>query len=279
MGGMSGYTKLFSSILASTVWREDMETRIVWITLLAMAGKNGVAEGSVPGLADFARVSVEGTRRALVKLSSPDPDSRTHENDGRRIEAVDGGWLLLNHAKYRAKLSEEERREYQRLWQAKHRKAKSTPVDNVDTRRQMSGNVDRVDTSRSRVQKQSTEAEAPRARQVPTPIAPRMNANVAFAGRPNVPAFLHVKFRAKLVGPEDECDQRLRDWYGTTADAWADRPIGDDDIRFWEARFREWLGTTVTPVHAGQREQTKEEFAADVLRVQAERAARQAARS
>jgi hypothetical protein len=106
-----------------------------------------------------------------------------------------------------------------------------------------------------------------------------MNANVAFAGRPNVPAFLHAKFRAKLVGPEDECDQRLRDWYGTTADAWADRPIGDDDIRFWEARFREWLGTTVTPVHAGQREQTKEEFAADVLRVQAERAARQAARS
>jgi hypothetical protein len=71
-----------------------------------------------------------------------------------------------------------------------------------------------------------------------------MNANVAFAGRPNVPAFLHVKFRAKLVGPEDECDRRLRDWYGITADNWADREIGDSDVKFWEARFEEWLGTT-----------------------------------
>ena len=48
---MSGYTKLFNSILASTVWSEPNETRIVWITLLAMADKNGIIEGSVPGLA------------------------------------------------------------------------------------------------------------------------------------------------------------------------------------------------------------------------------------
>jgi hypothetical protein len=121
MAAMSGYTKLFNSILASTVWREPMEVRIVWITLLAMADKDGIAEGSVPGLADFARIPVKATREALARLSAPDPDSRSQEHDGRRIQAVDGGWQLLNHAKYRAKMGADERREYNRLKQAQYR--------------------------------------------------------------------------------------------------------------------------------------------------------------
>jgi len=118
---MSGYTKLFNSILASTVWSEPVETRIVWITLLAMADKHGVAEGSVPGLAVFARLPIEAVRTALKRLSSPDRDSRSQEHEGRRIESVDGGWLILNHAKYRAKLGVDERREYNRLKQRQHR--------------------------------------------------------------------------------------------------------------------------------------------------------------
>ena len=131
---MAGYTKLFNSILASTIWREDDKTRIVWITLLAMADRYGIAEGSVPGLADFARVSVEDCRAALVKLAAPDEDSRSQEFEGRRIEAVEGGWRLLNHEKYRQKLSADERREYLKLKQREYRhrdKQASTTVNNV----------------------------------------------------------------------------------------------------------------------------------------------------
>lgn len=124
---MPGYTKLFNSILASTIWREDDKTRIVWITLLAMSDKNGVAEGSVPGLADLARVTIPECEASLVKLMSPDPYSRTTENEGMRIKKVDGGWAILNHAKYRAKMSSDERREYNRLKQQEFRsKNKST---------------------------------------------------------------------------------------------------------------------------------------------------------
>lgn len=130
--GMAGYTKLFSSILASTIWREDDKTRIVWITLLAMSDKDGIADGSVPGLADFARVSVDDCRAALNKLASPDPDSRSKEYEGRRIEIIDGGWRILNHAKYRSKLNEDERREYLRKKQAEHR-AKSGNVNTAST--------------------------------------------------------------------------------------------------------------------------------------------------
>jgi len=118
---MAGYTKLFSTILASTIWREDDKTRLVWITLLAMSDKNGVAEGSIPGLADLARVTLEECESALVKLMAPDKYSRTEEHEGRRIAKVDGGWSILNHAKYRAKMSADERREYNRIKQKEYR--------------------------------------------------------------------------------------------------------------------------------------------------------------
>ncbi len=122
---MSGYTKLFSSILASTVWREDNDTRIVWITMLAMADKNGLVEASVPGLADFARVPIQRARKALEKLSDRDPDSRSKTDDGRRIRETDGGWIITNHSKYRAKMGADERREYNRIKQAEHRAVKN----------------------------------------------------------------------------------------------------------------------------------------------------------
>jgi hypothetical protein len=118
---MAGYTKLFNSILMSTIWREDDKTRILWITLLAMADKNGIAETSLPSLADAARVSFEDCKAALEKLKSPDEYSRTKEHDGRRIQECDGGFFLLNHGKYRAKMSADERREYNRLKQAEWR--------------------------------------------------------------------------------------------------------------------------------------------------------------
>lgn len=118
---MNGYTKLFGSIIASTIWRESLETKVVWITMMAMANKHGIVEASVPGLADMARVSLPETQKALEVLSSPDSFSRTKDFEGRRIEPVDGGWVLLNHSKYREKMSADERRQYNRLKQQEFR--------------------------------------------------------------------------------------------------------------------------------------------------------------
>ena len=116
-----GYTKLFNSILASTVWMEPDHTRLVWITMLALADRYGFVPASVPGLASLARISKEKCEEALVTLSSPDPDSRSTAFDGRRIEKVEGGWNLLNYETYRRKLSVEERREYNAMKQREHR--------------------------------------------------------------------------------------------------------------------------------------------------------------
>lgn len=128
---MNGYTKLFSSILASSVWGETKETKIVWITMLAMADKNGYVSAAVPGLAAIARLTLEETQEALATLSSPDPHSRTTTHEGRRIRAIDGGWKILNHAKYRNAKKLDERREYLREKQRECR-AKKKAVNTVN---------------------------------------------------------------------------------------------------------------------------------------------------
>ena len=102
------YTKLFSSIITSTIWTEDDCTRIVWITLLACADKNGEVQASIPGLARIAGVKVADAERAIQKFLSPDKHSRTKDDEGRRLEVIDGGWALLNYQKYREMASRED---------------------------------------------------------------------------------------------------------------------------------------------------------------------------
>lgn len=124
-----GYTKLFSSIVASTIWREDIATKVLWVTMLAMKNERHIVEGSVPGLAHLAGVSMEECEASLGKLIAPDPYSRNQDHQGRRIEAVDGGWLILNGEYYRKKMSQDERREYQRIKQAQYRQEKSVKAN------------------------------------------------------------------------------------------------------------------------------------------------------
>jgi hypothetical protein len=108
---MSTYTKLFQSILDSSIWQESHQTRIVWVTMLAMADQHGEVQASVPGLAKRAGVTVSEAEDAIAVFSRPDRYSRTPDHEGRRIAKIDGGWEILNHAKYRFEASLQDRRD------------------------------------------------------------------------------------------------------------------------------------------------------------------------
>ncbi len=105
-----GFSKLFADIIHSTVWREPMHVKVVWITMLAMADRHGQVFASLPGLADSAKVTLEECIEALEVFSSPDKYSRTKDYEGRRIVEIDGGWLLLNYEKFRERRDDEEQR-------------------------------------------------------------------------------------------------------------------------------------------------------------------------
>jgi hypothetical protein len=132
---MMGWSKLFSDIVCSSIWNEDDPTRIVWITILAIKGPNHIVRATVGGLAHQARVSLESCRMAINKLSSPDPDGMDQPYEGRRIQEVEHGWLVLNGEKYKNRRDETYRKQYQAEWvKAKRIKQKlsTEPVD-VDT--------------------------------------------------------------------------------------------------------------------------------------------------
>jgi len=135
------YTKLFRSMLLSSIWSEDNVTRIVWITLLAESDQDGRVYASIPGLASLAKVSIDELNDALLILSSPDPYSKTPDDEGRRIREIDGGWELINHGKYREKMSKEDqnRKAAERMRRYRERKKQaSSDFDSVTHQRNAS---------------------------------------------------------------------------------------------------------------------------------------------
>ena len=69
--------------------------------MLAIKDENGFVSASRSGMARIANITMEDFEIGIKCLESPDPDSRTTEYDGRRIEKIEGGWIILNHEKYR----------------------------------------------------------------------------------------------------------------------------------------------------------------------------------
>ena len=75
----------------------------------------------------------------------------------------------------------------------------------------------------------------------------RRKAHIAWESRRglDVPHELHDELLRRMADPDDGV---LRRWYGETEREWQGRAVGDTCWQFWRARFREWQGTTVTPI-------------------------------
>ena len=123
---MSGFTKLVPEIVQSSIWNESSDIRIVWITMLAIKDENGYVQGDARTISRLANVTQEAASTALELFQKPDPFSHTPDDDGRRIAAAAGGWLVLNHDKYRTG----DRTAYMREYMRKYRENK--PVNNVN---------------------------------------------------------------------------------------------------------------------------------------------------
>jgi len=124
------YNKLFGKILDSSIWLEPVSTRIVWITLLAAMDEDGYAHFSaLENLAARARVTVEEAEQAVKCFMAPDPNSGNPDNEGRRVERVPGGFLILNAKVHRDTMNRVVQKEQNRIRVARHRAKKNKPVE------------------------------------------------------------------------------------------------------------------------------------------------------
>lgn len=205
------YSKLFASLLTSSVWDTDIETRVVWITLLALKDQDGFARvATVEGLARLARVSVEGAEKAVKILTSDDPESSDPEHAGRRIERAPGGWVVLNAKKYDALGSEQHRREKNAEYVRKHRERKREEAEckgSVSTCKQVKAYTD-TDTDTDTDVQSTDMAPSPPKKHAPDASAPQVRALFAHYRQHIQPAARicpadKIKARLKTFSPEE----------------------------------------------------------------------------
>lgn len=129
------FVKLDCGILDSTLWVESLETRITFITMLAMAKPDGIVEATAPGIARRANIPLEAVRSAIGKLEQPEEDSRSLQDEGRRIRRVDGGYLIVNYLSYRERKPDsdpDKRRDYMREYMKDYRRNHNKNNDHVN---------------------------------------------------------------------------------------------------------------------------------------------------
>jgi len=125
----SGFGKVHEKLFASSLMRNDVETRWVFVFLFSCCGSDGRYVGDSFAIARHANVPEESVKRALTVLTDVDPLSSSPEFDGRRIADVSDGhtgseWLVLNHKKYRARRDPAERAAYNAAYYQSKAKAR-----------------------------------------------------------------------------------------------------------------------------------------------------------
>ncbi len=126
------YNKLFRSILRSSVWLQPDHIVRVWITFLAEKDEDGFARfATATNVSDAARVPPKKTQEAIAILEAPDPESSNPDNEGRRIQRVPGGWMVLN-AKLYDNIAKREHEREMNAERVRRFRAKQDPTPSVD---------------------------------------------------------------------------------------------------------------------------------------------------
>ena len=158
------YAKLFTSIYQGTL-RGNSHGLLVFTNLLAHADKDGVADIHPRAIAEEVGLTIDQVRAALVVLESPDDESRSPEEQGRRIVRLDEhrawGWNVVNYVKYRSIRDEDDRREQNRRSQANWRAKRD--ADNKQSKPPSAA------VSTCHVESANTEAEADTEEKTKTP--------------------------------------------------------------------------------------------------------------
>jgi hypothetical protein len=132
------YGKLFGSMYDGTLTSKGPWQALVTLQqMIILADRDGVVDMTASAISRRTSIPLDIIETGIAALMEPDPDSRTPDEDGRRIVLLeshrDWGWHLVNHAKYQAIRTAEERREYMRQAQARSRANRaSTSVNNVN---------------------------------------------------------------------------------------------------------------------------------------------------
>lgn len=107
----------------------------VFLTMLAKKDADHVVRASAYIIGEWSKKTESETLDALKILSSPDKNRIEKQPfDGRRIEKVEDGWLILNGHYYEDLMRKTNRLVYKRNWQREHRNPQMKSVGTLEER-------------------------------------------------------------------------------------------------------------------------------------------------
>lgn len=128
---MNVFAKIFAQIFDSSI-SADYVVRHVFMDLLVLADRDGVVDMTLDAIARRTNVPKKIVAHCITELSKEDSDSRSHQENGRRLIPLDShrawGWQIVNYEHYRQIRDEESRKAYFRDYKRKYRAGASTPV-------------------------------------------------------------------------------------------------------------------------------------------------------
>lgn len=127
---MNTYSPLWNKIVESSIWDEPDPVRILFTTMLAVKDADHIVRKTAFQLGKLSRYDEAIVLDALKVLASPDTKRiEPQPFEGRRIQAVEDGWLVLNGEKYREMAREEARKARLRRAQQKFRDKHKLPTN------------------------------------------------------------------------------------------------------------------------------------------------------
>lgn len=122
-----GFVKIYGTrLLNSTLWLECWQARLLFISMLSLADKEGVVDiPSIPVLAHAVNLKVKDVEIGLAVLEAVDGSSRTPDEGGRRVIRDEVGWVVVNYELYREMRTKDQEQARQRVakWREKNKSA------------------------------------------------------------------------------------------------------------------------------------------------------------
>ena len=179
--------------------------------MIILADKDGTIEITPAALSAITSIPIDIIDSGIAILEAPDANSRTPDEDGRRIIRINPerpwGWHITNYAHYRAIRTAEDRREYHKAYW--HSRKKETQPDSTNTQQ----NQPIVEA------KAEAKAEATKTTARPRFVSPPVDEIKSYCQE-----------RRNSVDP-----QVFHDFY--TSNGWK---VGRNQMKDWKAAVRTW---------------------------------------
>jgi hypothetical protein len=124
---MDSFTPIFSKIVDSSIWEETYQVRVLWTTILALKDSDHIVRYNAYRLSRRANMTEQEVLDALEVLLKPDTRRLEEQpHDGRRLEKVEDGYLVLNGHVYEQMMRDVSRKVYKARKEREYRERRKS---------------------------------------------------------------------------------------------------------------------------------------------------------